>query len=196
MTCHPRPWTISTDDNPPERALTDGKILALTIHKLALVETMFSSGYTAWVTIRSGTPPCPWHGVHHGRPPGRQSSFWNHPGHGCIHQVLELHPLWCEVAVAFVSESAAPGVLPNYQLLPTTRRYYPYWATYDLEACLVRRPISAMICVIYHGPPVSVQQPELLPWQVDQVHMGPGGYRGCQDHGRPQVVLSHSLGIG
>ena len=196
VTCHPRPWTISTDDDPPERALTHGKILALTIHKLALVETMFSSGYTPWVTIRSGTPPCPWHGVHHGRPPGRQSSFWNHPGHGCIHQVLELHPLWCEVAVAFVSESAAPGVLPNYQLLPTTRRYYPYWATYDLEACLVRRPISAMICVIYHGPPVSVQQPELLPWQVDQVHMGPGGYRGCQDHGRPQVVLSHSLGIG
>ena len=167
---------------------------------------------TPWVTIRSGTPPCPWHGVHHGRPPGRQSSLWNHPGHGCIHQVLELRPLWCMVAVALVSESA-PGALPNYKPLPTTRmglwakvqiqrpavehRYHPYWATYDLEACLVLPPISATICVICHGPlPVSVQQPDLLPWQVDEVHMGPGGFRGCQDHGRPQVVLSHSLGIG
>ena len=174
------------------------KIPALTIHKLALVETMFSSGYIPWVTIRSGTPPCPWHGVHHGRPPGRQSSFWNHPGHGCIHQVLELHPLWCEVAVAFFSESAAPGVLPNYQLLPTTRRYYSYWTTYDLEACLVRRPISATICVIYHAPPPCLSS---TTWTI-AVASRPSAHgtrgiqrmpRSWQATGCPQPQLRHWL---
>ena len=212
VTCHPRPWTISTDDDPPERALTHGKNsgshhsqagiggnhVLFWVYTLGDNKVRDSSMSLAWGTSWTST----WKAIITLEP----FRTWMHtPGPRSASAVV------CGgCGLGFWIGTRCPAKLPaatttrrglwakcQIQRPVVEHRYYPYWATCDLEACLVRPPISATICVIYHGPlPVSVQQPDLLPWQVNQVHMGPGGFRGCQDHGRPQVVLSHSLGIG
>ena len=45
------------------------------------------------------TQAVPWHGEHHGHPPGRRSTLQGHPRHGCIYQVLQVCPLPRAMAV-------------------------------------------------------------------------------------------------
>ena len=195
VTCHPRPWTISTDDDPPERALTHGKKsgshhsqagfggnhVLFWVYTLGDNKVRDSSMSLAWGTSWTST----WEAIIILEP----SRTWMHtPGPRIASAVV-----WGGCGLCFwIGGTRCLAKLPaatHYkEVLPVLGHLWsggmPGAAAHQCNH----------LCHI-PWPPVSVQQPELLPWQVDQVHMGPGGYRGCQDHGRPQVVLSHSLGI-